>query len=118
VQGVLLRLGFHLTLFVPADVPTPSSSVPALPAQFHAADEWETEIISLAGRDPNVFMQHDQDERDGDNDVPGRMLPTHASRRCAYPGANLQRFQRVVHIRGVRWKLAWETLLPEKERFS
>jgi hypothetical protein len=115
VQVVLHRLGLRLTFSLPVDVLTPSSPVPAVPAHYHFADAWETEIIFLARRDPDLYVQYDQDKRDCDTGKPVRVLPTHASRWWDYPDANRQVYQQALHVLELRWKMAWDKLPKEKE---
>ena len=94
VTQVVQALGFELTFhmdMIPSLGPT---QTPALPAQYHYSDGSGTEVIYLAGCDP---------------DLDGIGLPAHASRFWLFPGACQDAYCRAVSLLALRWRLRWRS---------
>jgi len=88
LQALGFELTFHLDM-IPSSGPT---QIPALPAQYHYSDGSGTEVIYLAGCDP---------------DLDGIGLPAHASRFWLFPGAGPDAYHRAVSLLALRWRLRW-----------
>jgi hypothetical protein len=93
VTACLHTLGFTLVLQMPACIPSASSAVAPLPAQFHYERPDGTSIIYLAGQD----RADEEEER----------LPPHASRWWAYAGADPDVLSLVTHALAVKWLCTW-----------
>lgn len=94
VTAFMHTMGFRLVFQMPAYLPSASSAVAPLPAQFHyerGADGMS--IIYLAGQD----RADEAEER----------LPPHASRWWAYAGTDPDVFGRVTHALAVKWSYSW-----------
>jgi hypothetical protein len=89
-------MGFTLVFQMPACIPSSSSAVAPLPAQFHYERPDGVSIIYLAGQDSG-------------NEEGGR-LPPHASRWWAYAGVDPDVFSRVTHALAVKWSCTWRPL--------
>ena len=95
VALALQKLGFHLT-FQMEPVTYRYGSTPPLPAQFHFSDDFNNELIYLAGRDSGT-----------EDDIP---LPRHASRFWLYLGKDAKRFHLASQVLAVQWNLRWEPI--------
>src|SRR5438309_289926 len=93
VTAVLAESGFQLTFQMQAMISPAYSTTASLPAQFHYRDAVNTELIYLAGRDPD--QEHVR-------------LPSHASRWWLYPGRDGEVAQWVAHLLSARWSLNWQ----------
>ena len=94
VSACMHTMGFWLVFQMPAYLPSATSAVAPLPAQFHyerGADG--TSVIYLAGQD----HADEAEER----------LPPHASRWWAYAGADPDVFSQVTHALAVTWSYSW-----------
>jgi hypothetical protein len=96
VTAFMHTLGFRLVFQMPACIPSATSVVAPLPAQFHYERGDGTSIIYLAGQD----RADEAEER----------LPTHASRWWAYAGADPDAFSRVTHALAITWSCTWRRL--------
>jgi hypothetical protein len=96
VTAFLHTLGFTLVFQMPAYLPSASSEVAQLPAQFHYERADGTRVIYLAGED--------RAEEEGER------FPTHASRWWAYAGADPGAFNQVTHALALKWSCTWRPL--------
>jgi hypothetical protein len=96
VTECLHTMGFTLVFQMPACIPSASSAVAPLPAQFHYERPDGVSIIYLAGQD----SADEAEER----------LPPHASRWWVYAGADPDAFSRVTHALAITWSCTWRRL--------
>jgi hypothetical protein len=89
-------MGFRLIFQMPAYLPSATSAVAPLPAQFHYERADGMSIIYLAGQD----SADEAEER----------LPPHASRWWAFAGADPDAFSRVTHALSITWSCSWRRL--------
>ena len=97
VTAYLHTMSFTLVFQMPACIPSASSAVALLPAQFHYERPDGLSIIYLAGQD---HADEEEEER----------LPPHASRWWAYAGADPDAFSRVTHALAITWSCTWRRL--------
>jgi hypothetical protein len=97
VTAMLQPFGFELTFQMDACIYPAYSATPDLPAQYHYRTKHGTEVIYLAGHDA---------------DTDGLRLPDHASRFWLYPGADLDKAERVAPDLARRWRLTWRRVNP------
>jgi hypothetical protein len=93
VTTFMHTMGFQLVFQMPAYLPSATSAVAPLPAQFHYELVDGMSIIYLAGQD----RADEAEER----------LPPHASRWWAYAGADLDVFSRVTYALAITWSCSW-----------
>ena len=94
VTACMHTMGFRLVFQMPTYLPSSTSAVAQLPAQFHYERGTDgMSIIYLAGQD----RADEAEER----------LPPHASRWWAYAGADPDVFSRVTHALAVTWSYSW-----------
>jgi hypothetical protein len=96
VTAFLRTLGFTLVFQMPAYLPSASSAVAPLPAQFHYERTDGMRIIYLAGQD--------RAEEEGER------FPPHASRWWAYAGTDPFAFNQVTHALAITWSCTWQKL--------
>ena len=96
VTAFMHTMGFRLVFQMPAYLPSATSAVAPLPAQFHYERADGMSIIYLAGQD----RADEAEER----------LPPHASRWWAYAGADPGAFSRVTHALAITWSCSWRRL--------
>lgn len=92
VTAILQTLGFRLAFQMGPFTPPESSDVPALPPQYHYADQHGTEIVYLAGRD---------------TPEDGERFPFHASRFWLWPGADAQAHARSATLLASTYHFRW-----------
>lgn len=93
VSHVLAQWGFQLVFQLPAMIGPPSSATASLPAQYHYHDAMSTEVIYLAGRDPDQGHQR---------------LPAHASRWWLYRGHDAALVPLTAQRLSTCWPLIWQ----------
>ena len=93
VTACLHTMGFTLVFQMPACIPSASSAVAPLPAQFHYERADGTEVIYLAGRDTPL--------------EDGEVFPFHASRFWLYAGADAQVFQLAMSTLALSYQFTW-----------
>ena len=96
VTAFMHTMGFRLVFQMPAYLPSATSAVAPLPAQFHFERADGMSIIYLAGQD----RADEEEER----------LPPHASRWWVYEGTDPGAFSRVTHALAVTWSCTWRRL--------
>jgi hypothetical protein len=96
VTTCLHTMGFTLVFQMPACIPSASSAVALLPAQFHYERPDGLSIIYLAGQD----RADEEEER----------LPPHASRWWVYAGAHSGAVSQVIHALTIKWSCTWRRL--------
>ena len=96
VTAFMHTMGFRLVFQMPAYLPSATSAVAPLPAQFHYERADGMSIIYLAGQD----RADEAEER----------FPPHASRWWAYAGADPDAFSRVTHALAITWSCSWRHL--------
>jgi hypothetical protein len=96
VTAFMRTLGFTLVFQMPAYLPSASSAVAPLPAQFHYERPDGMSVMYLAGQDRT--------------DEEGERLPPHASRWWACAGADPDALGRVTRALALKWSCTWRRL--------
>jgi hypothetical protein len=104
VTEYLRTMGFTLVFQMPAYMPSASSAVAPLPAQFHFERADGIRVIYLAGED----CVEEEGER----------FPPHASRWWAYAGADPAAFNQVTHTLVIKWSCTWRRLSEASQDFA
>jgi hypothetical protein len=89
----MCTVGFTLVFQLPAYLPSATSAVAPLPAQFHYERPDGLSVIYLAGPD----RAEDEGER----------FPPHASRWWAYAGSDPSALGHVAHALTIKWSCTW-----------
>jgi hypothetical protein len=93
VTAFMRTMGFQLVFQMPAYLPSATSAVAPLPAQFHYERPDGTSVIYLAGPD----RAEDEGER----------FPPHASRWWVYGGSDQSVMGQVIHALTIKWSCSW-----------